>query len=277
MNYKIVADSASNVFSLDDVAFSCVPLKIICGDNEYVDTPELDLDAMLQDLKTTKQKSSTSCPNVYDWVQSFEGADHIFAVCITGNLSGSYSAAEQAKELYLQDHPEAKIHVINTLSAGPEMRLIVEKLQQLILKGMSFEYIVQAIKVYATHTHLTFCLQSLTNLARNGRVSPAIAKITSMLGIRLVGRASDVGTLEPFGKIRGEAKTLEAMLKEMISRGFKGGLVRISHCLNLEAANTFKQMILDKFQNCDVRIEPCSALCSFYAEIGGMLVGYESL
>ena len=86
-----------------------------------------------------------------------------------------------------------------------------------------------------------------------------------------------MGTLEPFGKIRGEAKTLEAMLKEMISRGFKGGLVRISHCLNLEAANTFKQMILDKFQNCDVRIEPCSALCSFYAEIGGMLVGYESL
>ena len=122
MNYKIVADSASNVFSLDEVPFSCVPLKIICGENEYIDTPELDLDAMLQDLKTTKQKSSTSCPNVYDWMQSFEGADHIFAVCITGNLSGSYAAAEQAKDLYLQDHPESKIHVINTLTAGPEMR-----------------------------------------------------------------------------------------------------------------------------------------------------------
>ncbi len=277
MSYKIVADSAANVFSLDDVAFSCVPLKIICGENEYIDTPELDLNGMLKDLKITKQKSSTSCPNVYDWMQSFEGADHIFAVCITGNLSGSYSAAEQAKELYLQDHPEAKIHVINTLSAGPEMRLIVEKLQSLILKGVSFEYIVQAITVYATHTHLTFCLQSLTNLARNGRVSPAVAKLASVLGIRLVGRASAVGTLEPFGKIRGEAKTLEAMFKEMISHGFKGGMVRISHCLNSEAATTFKQMILEKFPNCDVRIEPCGALCSFYAEIGGMLVGYESL
>ena len=46
---------------------------------------------------------------------------------------------------------------------------------------------------------------------------------------------------------------------------------------NFEAANTLKQMILDKFKNCDVRIEACTALCSFYAEIGGMLVGYESL
>ena len=277
MNFKIVADSASNVFTLEDVAYSCVPLKIICGNKEYVDTPELDLDGMLTDLKTTKLKSGTSCPNVYEWMQAFEGADHIFAVCITGSLSGSYSAAEQAKELYLQDHPTAKIHVINTLSAGPEMRLIIEKLQSLIAKDMSFEYIVQAIKIYCAHTHLTFCLQSLTNLARNGRVSPAVAKIASVLGIRLVGRASDHGTLEPFGKLRGEAKALDAMLKEMISRGFKGGMVRISHCLNFEAANTLKQMILDKFKNCDVRIEACTALCSFYAEIGGMLVGYESL
>lgn len=277
MNYKIVADSAANVFSLDEIAFANVPLKIICGDKEYIDTPELDLPGMISDLKTTKLKSSTSCPNVYDWMQSFEGADHIFAVCITGNLSGSYAAAEQAKDLYLQDHPEAKIHVINTLSAGPEMRLIVEKLQRLILKGLSFEYIVQAITVYTTHTHLTFCLQSLTNLARNGRVSPAVAKLASVLGIRLVGRASDHGTLEPFGKIRGEAKTLEAMLKEMIDRGFKGGRVRISHCYNPEAANTFKDLILAKFAGSDVQIEACGALCSFYAEQGGMLVGYESL
>lgn len=277
MTYKIVADSASNVFTLDEIAYSCVPLKIICGDQEYVDTPELDLNGMLADLKATRQKSGTSCPNVYEWMQAFEGADHIFAVCITGSLSGSYSAAEQAKALYLQDHPEVRIHVINTLTAGPEMRLIIEKLQSLIRKGISFDYIVQAIKIYSAHTHLTFCLQSLTNLARNGRISPAVAKLATVFGIRLVGRASAEGTLEPFGKIRGEARALDAMLKEMISRGFKGGLVRISHCLNLDAAKTFKQMILDKFRNCDVRIEPCTALCSFYAEIGGMLVGYESL
>ena len=130
-----------------------LPLQIRCGDNEYVDNEELDLEAMLHDLKTTKSKSSTSCPNIYEWMQAFEGADHIFAVCITGNLSGSYAAAEQAKDLYLQDHPEAKIHVINTLTAGPEMRLIVEKLQSLIVKGMEFEYIVQAIEVYAQQSH----------------------------------------------------------------------------------------------------------------------------
>ena len=98
-----------------------------------------------------------------------------------------------------------------------------------------------------------------------------------MLGIRLVGRASDVGTLEPFGKIRGEAKTLDALLKELLNRGYKGGKVRIAHCQNPGAADTFKQMILDKFSDADIAIEHCDGLCSFYAEIGGMLVGYESL
>ena len=277
MNYKIVADSASNVLSLDQVAFSNVPLKILCGNNEYVDNAEVDLEGFLHDMKTTKSKTSTSCPNIYEWLQSFEGADHIFAVCITGNLSGSYAAAEQAKAMYLQEHPEAKVHVFNTLSAGPEMRLIVEKLQKLIVKGMDFDYIVQAIDVYMNHTHLTFCLQSLNNLARNGRVSPAVAKITSMLGIRLVGRASAEGTLEPCGKTRGESKTLAALLKEMLDHGYKGGKVRIAHCKNIEAAETIKQMIQAKFPKADVAIEACNALCSYYAEIGGMLIGYESL
>ena len=71
MNYKIVADSASNVLSLDKIAFANVPLKILCGDNEYVDNEKLDLEAMLHDLKTTKSKSSTSCPNIYEWMQAF--------------------------------------------------------------------------------------------------------------------------------------------------------------------------------------------------------------
>ena len=277
MHYKIVADSSSNIFSIPDVDYAFVPLKIICGDKEYVDHPELDLTDMLSDLKVTKHRSSTSCPNVFEWLQAFEGADHIFAVCITGSLSGSCSAAEQAKDMYLQEHPETKIHVIDSLSTGPEMGLIIEKLRSLIQKDFSFDYIVQAIETYRKHTHLIFCLQSLTNLARNGRINPATAKIASVLGIRLVGRASKEGTLEPFAKCRGESRSLDAIFKEMLGKGFKGGLVRIAHCMNLEAADTLKQMIQKKFADCHVLIESCTALCSFYAEIGGFMVGYETI
>lgn len=134
---------------------------------------------------------------------------------------------------------------------------------------------VQDIKAYQAHTHLAFSLESLTNLARNGRVNPAVAKLAGVLGIRIVGVASEVGTLEPLHKCRGEKKAIDSLAAEMESRGYAGGRVKIAHCFNEEAANTLRSMLLDRWPSADVTIELCGALCSFYAERGGLLVGFE--
>ena len=275
MKYKIVADSSANLFDLTDIPFSYAPLKIITSEKEYVDTPDLNLQGMTDDLLTVKGKTSTSCPNVHEWLEAFEGGENIFVVTITSNLSGSYAAAMQAKDDYLSAHPDAKVCVIDSLSAGPEMAMLVEKLREYILKDMSFEYIENAIREYLKQTHLLFSLQSLVNLARNGRVSPAVAKVAGILGIRVVGKASDVGTLEPMHKCRGEKKALESILEEMKAHGFAGTRVRISHCFNLESATQLKNMILARFPGSDVIISECTALCSYYAEKGGLLIGFE--
>lgn len=277
MKIKIVADSAANVRTLPGVEFSCVPLKIITSQTEYVDDENLNVEAMVEALQQTKGKSGTSCPNVYDWLQAFGDADRVFAVTITSNLSGSYAAAMQAKAQYEEEHPNARVCVIDTLSAGPEMRLIVEKLKQWILERLPFEEITRIIRDYTRKTHLLFSLESLTNLARNGRVSPAVAKIAGVLGIRVVGAASAEGTLQQLHKCRGEKKTLDVLFEEMKARGFAGGKARIAHCFNLEAATQLKGKILALFPKSDVQIEPTAALCSFYAEQGGLMVGFEAL
>ena len=271
MNIKIVSDSASNLFTLSGADYACVPLKINSPSQEYVDTPDLDLDGMIEDLKKAKGPTRTSCPNVHDWSQAFEGADYAFAVTITSNLSGSCSAAMQAAS------ERDNVHVVDTLSAGPEMQLIIEKLRDLILDGMDFATIQEKIADYCTHTHLLFSLESLTNLARNGRVSPAVAKIAGVLGLRLVGKASDHGTLEPMHKVRGEKKALRTIYEEMKAAGYCGGKVAISHCKNLPAAQELEGLIRKDFPAAPVDILHCTALCSFYAEEGGLLVGYEDL
>lgn len=276
MKIKIVSDSASNVFRLPGVDFASVPLKIITAQAEYVDDESLDVEKMVTEIKATKGKSGTSCPNIHDWLEAFGDANQVFAVAITSNLSGSCAAAQQAKTEYESTHPNAQVHVIDTLSAGPEMRLIVEKLKQLAEEGCSFEQIRQAIQTYTQRTHLLFSLESLTNLARNGRVNPAVAKIAGVLGIRVVGAASEEGTLQQLHKCRGEKKALETVFEEMQHRGFVGGKVRIAHCFNLVAADSLKEMILGVFPGSDVQIEKTTALCSFYAEQGGLLVGFES-
>lgn len=275
MRFKLVADSSANLFTMPSVPFTSVPMKIITTQAEYVDDPHLDVAQMVAEIKVTKGKSGTSCPNMHDWLQAFEGADRIFAVTITSNLSGSHASAVQAAADYEASNPGAKVCVIDSLSAGPELGLILEKLQQWIGEGRTYEQMVEDIRQYQSHTHLTFSLECLTNLARNGRVNPAVAKIAGVLGIRVVGVASEVGTLEPLHKCRGEKKALETMADEMDRRGFGGGRVKIAHCFNENAANTLKKLILSKYPKADVGIESCGALCSFYAEQGGLLVGFE--
>ena len=276
MKFKIVSDSSSNIFQFPGVSFASVALKINTAGAEYVDDENLDVAKMVRELQENKGKSGTSCPNVHDWLQAFEGADRIFAITITSNLSGSYASAQQAKAIFEENNPDAKVYVVDSLSTGPEMRLIMERLREWIDEHLSFEQIKEKVQAYQKKTHLLFSLESLTNLARNGRVNPAVAKIAGLLGIRMVGCASEVGTLQPLHKCRGEKKALETIFKEMVERGFEGGRARIAHCFNPEAAASLKQTILAAFPKCDVFIEPATALCSFYAEQGGLLVGFES-
>ena len=63
----------------------------------------------------------------------------------------------------------------------------------------------------------------------------------------------------------------------MESLGYQGGRVRISHCLSPENAYKFRDTILAKYPKADVVIDMTTGLCSYYAEEGGLIVGFEDL
>ena len=272
---KIVADSSANVLKLQNAAFNAAPLKIITNQVEFVDDDKLDVGAMVSWFDSYKGKSKTSCPNSSDWLEAFGDAEEIYCVTITSGLSGSYNAACVAKQMYESENEDRRVCVIDSLSAGPELVLIIEKLEALISESLSFEEICKEIHAYTQKTGLTFMLESLKNFAANGRVSPAVAKIAGVLGIRIVGKASDQGTLEPTNKCRGQVRSLAAILSYLKDSGLKAGKVRIAHCMNEEAAEMLKQMILAQLPQVDVQIHTCRGLCSYYAEKGGLLVGFE--
>lgn len=275
MNFKLVSDSTSNVFEMEGVPYAYVPMKINCGNMEFVDTPDLDLADMEAKMKKSKERSGTSCPNTQEWLDAYQGADGVFAVAITGSLSGSYSAARQAKMDYEEQNPGARVHVINSLSAGPEMELLLEKLRDLIHEGKDFDTIKAEITEYQNHTGLAFSLLCLDNLARNGRVSMAVAKFAGLLDIRIVGKASAEGTLEPLHKSRGEKRMLKALLETMEAEGFTGGKVIIRHADNAVCAELLRINILEKYPTAKVVMAKNAGLCTYYAETGGILVGFE--
>ena len=274
-NVKIVADSSANLLALQKQAFAAAPLKIITSDKEFVDDGNLDVDAMVSWFDAYKGKSKTSCPNPSDWLEAFGDADEVYCVTITSGLSGSYNAACIAKQMYEAEHEGRRVCVIDSLSAGPELVLIIEKLEAMLAEDLPYEDICRKIQAYQQNTGLLFMLASLKNFAANGRVSSAVAKIAGVLGIRIVGKASDQGTLEPTNKCRGEAKSIATILSHLKAFGLRAGKVRIAHCRNEEAAHTLKEMILAQLPQVDVQIHSCRGLCSYYAETGGLLVGYE--
>ena len=274
MAFRIVADSSANVLALPGVNYTTVPMKIVAA-KEYVDDQNLDLAGMVQDLQQHKGKSGSSCPNVGEWLEAFGDAECIFGLTITKHLSGSFNAAQQAAATYMEEHPGRKVFIIDSLSTGPEMMMIVEKILECERNGDDFEATRKQVLDYANHNHTLFCLESMMNLARNGRVSMAVAKIASIIGIRIVGDVKG-GQITPVHKPRG-AKGATGKLVEMLKeRGFQdGNILRVAHCFGEEAALALKDAVGKEFPNTRFVLEPTGALCSFYAEEGGLIIGFE--
>ena len=274
MNYKVVSDSSSNVLALGNVHFASVPMKVR-AQKEYIDNAQLDLTGMVEDLRNHKGKSGSSCPNVGEWLEAFGDADFVFGTTISKNLSGSYNAAQQAAATYMEENPGKQAYIFNTLSAGPQQAFLNEKVLELCAQGLDFETIKEKALEYYSHTHILFCLESMMNLARNGRVPMAVAKIAGMLGIRVCGDAKG-GQITPVHKPRGAKKATQTLLEMMKERGFyDGAQLRIAHCFGQEQAQALADAVLAEFPNTRVTLEPTTALCSFYAEAGGLMIGFE--
>lgn len=279
MTWKIIADSSCEFKQLDNLApetrYERVPLTIQVGEQVFVDDADLDIDQMMDRMYASSSAASSACPSTEAYLQSYEGAEQLFVVTVTGTLSGSFNAARVAADMYKEDHPDVKIHLIDSKSAGGEVDLLVLELNRLIGQGLSFDQVVEAITAYQERTKLLFVLAKVDNLVKNGRLSKLVGKVVGLLNIRLVGEASLEGTLEMLQKARGHKKSVVAAFDEMVKAGYQGGRIVIAHRNNEKFIQDFSQLVREKFPNAPIDSIPTSGLCSFYAEEGGLLMGYE--
>lgn len=273
MNIKIVLDSAADLTELDGVEMAYAPMKICTSARDFCDDGSVEAKEMVDFLYSYKGRSSSSCPNADDWLRAFGNAESILCITITGGLSGSYNAACAAGKIYEEQRPGRRVAVIDSLTAGPEMALMAEKARELILEGADLDAVVAGVKGYKTE--LLFALESLRNFANNGRVSKAAAAAAGLLGIRAVGRASDEGTLELLTKVRGESRTLDTVMGYLKKNGYRGGKLYVDHCFAEETVCKLATAVRAEYPDACIVIRPTRCLCSFYAERGGFLVGYE--
>ena len=278
MEWRIVTDSSCDYVAdrklPNNVKLSEVPFIISVGNKDYVDTEDLNVQEMLDDMESCAEASRTTCPSPGVWYEQFEQADRIIAVTISENLSGSYNSAMTARKMILEKHPEKKIYILNSRSAGSVLAMYVEKALELIEKGCEFEEVVRELDELLKHKHTIFALASFNNLVKNGRVSKVAGFIAGKLGIWGRGIASEIGTIIVKEKVRGEQRILASFINDMKENGFAGGYVIISHCQNMEMASKLRDSINKVWKNTKVKILSTGGLCSYYAERRGMIVAY---
>lgn len=151
---RIAADSSCDLLTMDGVDFVSVPLTVRTAVEEFRDDAALDVDAMVTTLRGTKGRTFSACPNIADWESAFGESGDVLAFTITSSLSGSCSAALAAKKRCEEQNPSRRIFVVDTLSAGPEIALLIEKSAAELRSGKSFEEVCTAVQQYQRRTHL---------------------------------------------------------------------------------------------------------------------------
>ena len=277
MKWRIVADSSCDIFDLDgaqkDLRFSTVPFVITVDGRDYVDDRDLDVGELVNAMASGK-KSFTSCPSPADWIREFGEKGDVFAVTISANLSGSYNSACTAREMILEQDSSRNIEILNSRGTGPSLNMIIYKLRELIEKGHSFEEVKAQIHAYMEEHKLIFALSSYHNLVNNGRMPKIVGIVLGHLGLWGVGTASEEGTIKMKRIVKGGRKALQVIMNDLKERVADKGCVVISHCGNDEFAENLKKAVQSAYSGMEVRIMRTRGLCSYYAEKGGIIVGF---
>lgn len=279
MSWKIVVDTGCDLREIPNIApeteYVRIPFSIQIEDKEFVDTLDLNIDEMMKEMYASSEAARSACPSPESYLSAYRGADNIIVVTLTGGLSGSYNSAVIAKNMLEEENPSANVHIINSLSAGGEMDLLVLQVNRLIAQGLNFDELVDSITTYQKNSKLIFVLEKVDNLVKNGRLNKLVAAVVGLLNMRMVGEASEEGKLHLLQKARGEKKAITTVVDEMIKAGYNGGRVVVTHRNNENICQLIKNKLEEKFSNIEYLVVPTSGLCSFYGEEGGILLGYE--
>ena len=278
MSYRIIGDSCTDLpQSLkEDPHFRLVPLTLIVDDFSIVDDETFNQKDFLQRVKACPHSPKSACPSPEDYMRHFDFDGDVYVVTLSSPLSGSYNSAELAKKLYLEEHPNKNIEVIDSHSASIGQTLIAMKIKELVEAKQSFETVVKKVRAFRDGLKTKFVLESLDTLRKNGRLTGLQAIIASALNIKPVMGATPEGNICKLDQARGITKALINMAKAIEEDVIKPSekIIGIAHCNNRERAEFVKAEILKRVPFKDCFIVDTAGVSSMYANEGGIITAY---
>ena len=277
MSYKVVIDSCGELLDewKQDPRFESVALTLSVDGVNIIDDETFDQADFLKRVAECPECPKSACPSPERYMRAFDcEAEHVYAVTLSAEPSGSYNSAVLGKNLLQEDHPDRQIHIFNSKSASVGQTLIAMKIQECEEAGLPFEQVIETVDAYIEQQHTFFVLDNLETLRKNGRLSKAKALVASALKIKPVMGSTEEGAICQLDQARGMNKALVKMAQAIVEKTADSGqkTLAISHCNCHERAILLKNALEERMPIKKIVILDTAGVSSMYANDGGVIV-----
>ncbi|UOC11423.1 DegV family protein [Streptococcus equinus] len=274
MTFKIITDSTAdldeNWANEHDVEILGLTIQLDGKIYETVGPDRLTSETLLESMKNGG-KPTTSQVNVGQFEESFRrhaaNGDEVFYLAFSSVLSGTYQSSMIARDLVLEDYPDATIEIVDTLAAAGGEGYLSVLAAAARDEGKTLEETKAMIVDILPRLRTYFLVDDLYHLMRGGRLSKTSAIMGSLANIKPLLWLDKTGKLVPLAKIRGRKKAL----KEVVSQATKSIAHRtavVAYANDLEGAEALKESLLEHEEIDDVLIMPLGPVISAHVGPG---------
>lgn len=202
----------------------------------------------------------TSQPNAEEFYRKFKAITDkqmdILYVCVSTGLSGTENSAAIAKQMILEENPEANIEIVNTLTASLGQGLMVIKAVEMKKEGMALKEIAQYIEDNKQMLNTYMTVDDLSHLRRGGRISSTAAVLGMVLHIKPILTINNEGKVMALLKVRGRKGSIAKLAESLAERieNAEEQTIAICHGDCIEEAIYLKESILKLTKVKDVLI-----------------------
>lgn len=258
MAYQIITDGSCDLSPELSKAknLKVVPFYVSFDGMKYEkEIEEVDIREFYQKMVDTPDVfPKTSLPSVEDYVNVFtpfiqEGTD-IICICITTKFSGSYNSASTAKDILLDDYPDAKITIIDATVNTVLQGMLVLEAVRMQEEGLSYEQVIENVERIKSTGRIIFTVGNMDYLIHGGRVGKVMKVAVNALKIRPMIILKE-GEIFPFGVARSRQKSMTKILDkvkahfEEIKESPNDYKIVIGYGYDYEEALKFKEMLLE--------------------------------
>lgn len=252
MTFKLVTDSTADLQETwakdNDVTVLGLTIRLEGVTYETVGDSRLTSETLLTAMKNGGQPT-TSQINVGTFEtyfrQEVQAGNDILYMAFSSVLSGTYQSAMMAREMVLEEYPEACIEIVDTLAAaggeGFLVMLAAEKRDQ----GLPLDQVVAEMKAISPRLYSHFLVDDLYHLMRGGRLSKGSAIVGSLVNVKPLLWIDSQGNLAPLSKVRGRKKGIREMIEKSV-QNLDYATVVVAHANDPEAAQKMEVALLDK-------------------------------